>query len=541
MNYEISVLTILVAILWFGSASLDYSEFCYIWQLKEYRWDRIKDFFNTKQGRDFRFSYQLFWRSLAAFILFLWPINQTEIFEYILLVFFAVDWALAVRKKRNLKLRFPRKTKKAVAIIAFSLAIEGILIISSSDKMIILGLIIARFFILSGAVSFFNKLTVILKKIYIRRATKKMLNYPNLTVIGITGSFGKTTTKEYLAHILSGKCNVARTPLHVNTEIGVAQYILRTDFRGMEVFVVEMGAYRVGEIKQICDIVRPKIGVLLAINEQHLSLFGSIENTQKAKYELLQCLPPDGLAVVNNDNIYCRGLLDTIRCETKTFGLEEEFKPNFLIEDIYKDNKGEIGLSFRGKYQDENFRIKTSIVMSYSVFNVAPGVIIARHLGLSWLEINERTGSLSLASAGVKTFIHKKCVVIDDSYNSNPAGFKAALDFLSEFSSGKKRIVVTRGMLELGSRSDELHEIVGGEIAFSADQLVIISPDYAIPLSRGVGSKYQTEIILKYRPEALMDFLEPLKNQDCVILLENRLPISVYKNFIKDFSPLRNF
>lgn len=540
MNYEISILNIVLGVLWLGSALIDYAEFCYVWQLKEYRWDRIKDFFNTKQGRTFRFSYPLFWRSIIAFVLFLWPINQIDMFKYVLIVFFISDLVFAFYKKINLKLRHPRKTKKALAIIVFSLLVEGSVIVFSEDVVIILALIIIRFFLLSGVVSFFNKITFVLKKIYIRRATHKMTNYPNLLVIGITGSFGKTTTKEYLAHILSSKCQVARTPLHVNTEIGVAQYILRTDFDGIDIFVVETGAYRVGEIKQICDIVRPKIGVLIAINEQHLSLFGSIENTQKAKYELLLSLPVDGLAIVNSDNKYCRELLSTINCKVRTFGMESEFNPSLLIEDVFKEDKDKMSLTFRGKYNNENFKINTSAIASYNITNIAPCVIIARHFGMSWESINEGTRSLALAPAGVKTFLHDKCIVIDDSYNSNPAGFKAALDFLCEFPSSKKRIVVTRGMLELGDKSDELHEIVGGEVAFSADQLVIISPDYTVPLSRGVGSKYQTEIILKYQPEVLFEFLESLKNEDCVVLLENRLPVMVYKNFMKDFTPYQS-
>lgn len=540
MNYQISILNIILGALWLGSALVDYAEFCYVCQLKEYRWDRIKDFFNTEQGRNFRFSYPLFWRSIIAFVLFLWPINQIDVFEYILIVFFSSDLVYALYKKFNLRLRHPKKTKKALSIIAFSLMIEGSVILFSDDLVIILALVMVRFFLLSGVVSFFNKLTFLLKKVYIRRATFKMIGYPNLLVIGITGSFGKTTTKEYLAHILSSKYQVARTPLHVNTEIGVAKYILGTDFDGLDVFVVEMGAYRIGEIKQICDIVRPKIGVLLAINEQHLSLFGSIENTQKAKYELLLSLPANGLAIVNSDNKYCRELLNTINCEVKTFGMESEFNPSLLIEDVFKEDKDKMSLTFRGKYNNENFKINTSAIASYNITNIAPCVIIARHFGMSWESINERTRSLALAPAGVKTFLHDKCIVIDDSYNSNPAGFKAALDFLCEFPSSKKRIVVTRGMLELGDKSDELHEIVGGEVAFSADQLVIISPDYTVPLSRGVGSKYQTEIILKYQVEALFEFLESAKKKDCVILLENRLPVMVYKTFMKDFVPYQN-
>jgi len=129
-------------------------------------------------------------------------------------------------------------------------------------------------------------------------------------VIGITGSYGKSSTKEFLATILSAKYKVCKTSANRNSEIGVAETVLRELKPEHEIFIVEMGAYRTGEIKAICDIVHPTIGVLTAVSEQHLALFGSLEATKKAKYELIEALPENGIAIFNADNRATRELAE---------------------------------------------------------------------------------------------------------------------------------------------------------------------------------------------------------------------------------------
>ena len=154
------------------------------------------------------------------------------------------------------------------------------------------------------------------------KSDKQTAQYPDLTVIGITGSYGKSSVKEFLGHFLETEFSVIKTPRNTNTEIGVAQFVLASNFADKDVFIVEMGAYRPGEIKLICDMVRPSIGVLTVIAEQHLSLFGSIKNIQSAKYELLRSLPTNGFAVTNADNAYCTELLDTLDGSARSKHLE---------------------------------------------------------------------------------------------------------------------------------------------------------------------------------------------------------------------------
>jgi UDP-N-acetylmuramoyl-tripeptide--D-alanyl-D-alanine ligase len=286
---------------------------------------------------------------------------------------------------------------------------------------------------------------------------------------------------------------------------------------------VEMGAYRIGEIKRICEMVKPKIGILTAISEQHLALFGDIKKTQQAKYELLLSLPTDGLAVVNSDNIYCRENLEQVKAPVLTFGVESENNPTYLVKDI---KSGLCGTTWRRSINASETAVESPLIGEHTVMNVAPCVLVALHMKMSDTQINNQIKTLS---TNIK--ISESCgrTVIDDSYNSNPVGFRAALDILNKFPSERQRIVITRGMLELGEKSDDLHEKIAEDISLVADELVVVTKDFVKPLKDGLLDKYRTNFVLKDDPNQLLEYVKNLRSTNCVILLENRVPRSVRK------------
>lgn len=519
----ITPINLFIAFLWFLSAIVDYADFCYIWQLKEYRWDRMRDFLSTEQGKYYWIRWQLLWRSLIAIIIFFWPFNDDLTIKYILIVLFAADMLRASYKLFKNELRHPKPTKKAIILVLLSAGVEGILFILTRDWTIFLLLLIIRFFILSGVIFFLNRFTDAIKTFYIKKARQKLAAYSKLVVIGVTGSYGKTTVKNYLNHILSKKLKVIATPEHTNTDIGIAKVILNKDFSDKDVFIVEMGAYRVGEIKNICDMIAPKIGILTGINEQHLSLFGSIEKTKQAKFELLQALPKDGLAVVNCDNPHCREKLDEIGAEILTFGIDSDCYPTLLI----KETKANLyGLSCRGEINSQEFSFEAPVVGEYNAMNFAPCFLVALNLGLTMEEIKEGIKSITTEAKILK---YGNCDVINDSYNSNPDGFRAALEILNKFPSDRKRIIITRGMLELGEKSDEIHEKIAEEIELVADELVVITKDFAAPMRKALDDKYRTNFVLKENPCELLEYVKGLKETNSVILIENRVPAILMK------------
>ena len=286
-----------------------------------------------------------------------------------------------------------------------------------------------------------------------------------------------------------------------------------------------MGAYRIGEIQAICNMVHPTIGILTAIAPQHVSLFGSMKNIQQAKFELLRALPADGLAVTNVDNAYCRELLHTLDMPTRTFGSDEEYDPNVRIQDVQNTADGiSFSVSWDGQFREATL----PIFGKHNVFNIIPSAIVAKYIGMSRNDIDSAIAKIKPGQGMIRTSTYGNTIILNDSYNSNPEGFKAALDVLNTFSSDKKRIVITRGMLELGEQSDEIHEQVGGEISFVADELVIISRNAADSLSSGVVGKYNTNIQYIYDQATLLEYLKTIKDMNAVVLLESRMPSFVY-------------
>ncbi|MEK7203170.1 MAG: Mur ligase family protein [Patescibacteria group bacterium] len=513
----------LIFFFWLASALTDYSEFCYFWQLKEYRLDRFKDFLSTQQGKNFIKSYKILWRFLfILLILVFWLIIKIIILKYIVILILLFELILNLLKLLKHNLQRPKLTVKSGLIIFFAILIEGGLILLTTQWLIIVLLLAIRFDIICLVISAFALPTKWIKRYYIQKAKKKLAFYFNLTTIGITGSYGKTTVKHFLAHILSAKYNVIKTPKNINTDIGIAKFILKTDFSKTDIFIVEMAAYRAGEIKIICEMVKPQIGILTAINEQHLQLFGNIKNTQKAKYELLRALPKNGLAIINFDNFYCREYAEKLECAVQTFGTQQKRNPDYLIQNIRTtyDNKIVFTGLMKNRGQDE---IISEIIGKHNAINIAPCVLIADYLGIEKNKILKQCETLKLPQSTLQIYNYGQSIILDDTYNSNPSGFSAGLNVLKNYSSEYKKIVITRGMLELGKKSKEIHKKIGAKIATIADELIIIKPDFVNFLSQGAGDEYRVKIILQYNQQKLLNYIKTLKNKKCAVLLENRM------------------
>lgn len=473
---------------WGGIMVFDTLEFCALWQLKEYRFDRLRDFFTSNEGRRFVLRYQFFWRTVLAIIVLFWPFHDTETLRIFFIGLVAADLMRIGFSRAQKSVRRPVFTGKAVLLIVAAGATEVGAIAAVSDWGALPAFLIFRFFLFSVWVEIFRIPTFFLKRRIIRRAEAKLRAFPRLLVIGVTGSYGKTSVKNALHHVLSGSFKTIATPDHVNTDIGVAQYILRTDFSDSDAFIVEMGAYRRGEIQAICDLVHPTIGVLTAISPQHLSLFGSMQNIQSAKYELLRSLPSDGLAVVNGENSYCTEPAATLKARVVFFSP---------------------GADIRSA-------------------TVAPCRIIAEYLGMS-RETTERQIAI-LPAVSFSTLAYGQATIIDDSYNSNPDGFLAALRFLDEYAGNRPRVVVTRGMIELGEKSDELHRMIGTEISKRADRVILVNRD-AEKIFTETLSGSKTALHVCRNTKELLSALRAWKQTPAVILIENRVPKLVKQEF----------
>ncbi|HEY9077986.1 MAG TPA: UDP-N-acetylmuramoyl-tripeptide--D-alanyl-D-alanine ligase [Anaerolineaceae bacterium] len=292
----------------------------------------------------------------------------------------------------------------------------------------------------------------------------------NLRVIGITGSVGKSTTKELVAEVLSQRYRTLKSPGNLNNEIGLPLTILQLGF-GYERAVVEMGFYVLGEISFLCEIAKPQVGILTNIGTVHAERAGSQEVIARGKAELVQALPPapDGVAILNYDDERVRQMASLTQARVIYYGLSPQ--AHLWADEI--EGLGLEGIRFRIHHQHESISIQVPLIGQHSVHTALRAVAAGLVEGLTWDQIVSglQQGHSQLRLAAVRT--HNGALILDDTYNASPESTLAALNLLAEMS-GKRRIAVLGEMLELGPYELEGHEKVGVRAASVVDYLITV-------------------------------------------------------------------
>ena len=388
-----------------------------------------------------------------------------------------------------------------------------------------------------------------INRTYRLKARRKLARFKPM-VVGITGSYGKTSTKYFAEALMESRFRVLKTRASFNTLLGVCRVVNEELGPEHEVLIVEMGAYRRGEIRDMARFVRPTIGVLTAIGPQHLERFGSIETIEKAKFELLEALPDGGTAVVNNDAPRVRRLADDLAGgsgrgprggsadesadglagrnhgpQVRRYGMDVSAgELDLAAEEV---RHGPDGLSFtlveRGGARTP---VKTRLIGLHNVSNILASALVARTAGSSMREIAGAIGRLQPVPHRLETHTGPDGVtIVDDAYNSNPIGAANALDTLNEFDTGRK-ILVTPGMVELGAEQDARNQEFGVKAAAVCDFVILVGPNQTAAIRRGLESAgFAAERITSARN--LTDGLAAMRGivrAGDVVLFENDLP-----------------
>ncbi|MBQ6804629.1 MAG: UDP-N-acetylmuramoyl-tripeptide--D-alanyl-D-alanine ligase [Clostridia bacterium] len=379
-------------------------------------------------------------------------------------------------------------------------------------------LLLPLFVALSGILALPIEKTIF--HLYFRDAEKKLLENDKLIRIGITGSYGKTSTKFILNTILSQKFNVLATPASFNTPMGVTRIIRERLTPSHQIFIGEMGARHVGEIKELARLVHPTIGILTAVGPQHLDTFRTIERIEKTKYELIDALPEDGFAVFSHDGAIVTKLHDKTQKPKALVGTENG---DVWAENVHVSPEGShFTLQIRGW---EPMECVTPLLGEHNIQNILMACAVARHLGMNREQIARGIAALRpvehrlqlLRSAGGIT-------VIDDAFNTNPRSSKEALKVLSSFPG--RRIIVTPGMVELGTEEDRYNYEFGLAMADAVDIAVLVGKKHTLPIQKGLKEKgFPEENIhaVASLDEALAFNRENLRPGD-VVMYENDLP-----------------
>ncbi len=548
---------LILSFLWFIRETKAILFWLYLWQLKEYRISRFLAHFQTEKGKKLVFNKLVIFK---VFLLVVWIAMEyisvgfgffDMVHDFILIfsvvMLFVVYFFEGIKAASNyisgkfLKPVFTRKIQFLVFILlAFTIA--SLLFMMLSFKRPLVGLLafdILTPLIISVIIFIFQPLTVLGRNQIIKKAKRKRAEFKDLLVVGITGSYGKTSTKEFLATILAEKFNVLKTKEHQNTEIGVSQCILNDLKPEHEIFICEMGAYKRGEIKLLGDITKPKIGILTGINEQHLATFGSQENIIKAKYELIESLPEDGLAIFNGDNKYCLEFYKKTMIKKRLYGLQSLIsgKPPDIWAHNVKAEKDFI--TFKAYSKDDSADFKVNVFGAQNVLNILGAVAVAKELGMGFEEIARACQKIEPGQSGMQL---KKGInglnIIDASYSANPTGVISHLEYLKIW--GGKKVIVMPCLIELGSSSIEVHKRIGQKIGEVCDLSIITTKERFKEIKEGALNALFIE-----NPKEILEKIRTFfrKNLDSssssefkgfcqegdVVLLESRVPRELMK------------
>ncbi|MDP2661023.1 MAG: UDP-N-acetylmuramoyl-tripeptide--D-alanyl-D-alanine ligase [Dehalococcoidia bacterium] len=335
----------------------------------------------------------------------------------------------------------------------------------------------------------------------------------SVNVVGVTGSVGKSSTKELIASVLSTRFRVLKNEGNLNTEIGLPMVILGLD-SSIEQMVLEMGMYGPGEIRQLCEIARPNIGVVTNVGHSHLERLGSLEDVTSAKKELVECLPETGVAILNGDDPLVRAMGANLRARALTFGLDPAL-------DIWADgleSKGLEGISFILHHGQDSVPMKVRLLGRHSVHTALAAAAVGIAEGLTWVEI---TAGLEKAQEFrlLPTPGLRGSLIIDDSYNASPASTLAALDLLSEIEG--RKIAVLGDMRELGPYEVEGHLRVGKRAAHVVDILVVLGEKAALAGNEAAAAGAHV-VFASSREEASARLLNILQEGDVVLVKGSR-------------------
>lgn len=362
-----------------------------------------------------------------------------------------------------------------------------------------------------------------IKKGYERKSKKKLNSMNNLTIIGITGSYAKTSTKNFLNQILSTKFNVYASPSSFNTPMGLSKVILTELNQTHQIFIAEMGAIRRGDIKEICDFVKPNIAIITAIGEQHLTTFKTKENIKNTKFELIESLDKNGKAFFNVNSSDVEDLFNKCQLESKQAIKLNDKSLKFSAFDIFANDEG---LKFKLKLDKEIIECSTKILGEHNIENIVTASSVAYTLGVPAKKIAQAISKLEPASHRLElSKAENGVIIIDDSFNANIVGTKMALKTLAYFEK-RRKVIVTPGLVELGDREAEINEQFGKDISKVCDIVIIVNKNNASAIKSGLDSQNFNQDNI-YMVDTLADATKlfgTLLRRGDVVLLENDLP-----------------
>ncbi len=457
-------------------------------------------------------------------------------YKYAAMLFNSLYFIIAIfsiTKNNRKATKIPLKYTSRIIRLYLTFTIIYVVLISlmminfNSDYLIVYYIILALFSYFNNLVMLFgNLINVPIEKVignhYKKMAKKKLNSLTHMDVIGITGSYGKTSSKNILCTVLNSKYNAFMTPKNYNTPFGLTLTINNELDKFNDYFIAEMGACKKGEIKELCHLVKPKYGIITKIGLAHLETFKSEENIIKTKFELIESLPHDGVGILNMDDPKQVNYQIKNDCKILWIGINNKKADVYATNIKLENNKTTFDCHFKG--DKKKYQFTTNLLGQANIYNILASIALGSYLGISKKELQNAVKIVKPVEHRLELKKYYDMYLIDDAYNANIDGAKMALDVL-KLTNGKK-IVISSGIIELGSKSYEINKELGKYMYNTCDEVILIGKEQTRPIYDGlIEKKFNKENI--HILNNIMDsftLLNELKDKNTYVLLQSDLP-----------------
>lgn len=497
----------------------------HLWWRKEYRLDRMRIHVRSPQGAKTILGKQ---QMIALAFLGLWLVPGLAQWSIAGLAAFGVGsgiWSYRNARSYQIPPRSPKVYMLFLAMVAFvcTMVLAGLPVLIALAVSDVLLLPYTTLCVL-----FISIPTRVYHAYTISRSVRMLRSHTPMQVVGITGSFGKTSVKEYLATIVSTHLPTLATKASMNSPIGIAERILTALDPKQSIFVVEMGAYRPGEIQKMSAMVRPEIGILTAINVQHQDLFRTLETTMKAKYELVQGLVGRRIVIANLDDTRVSIMAKRAQhdgCTVWGYSMDETCVRPAFVERLFVAKHivfSHTGISFHAQSQNQRANVTAPLLGKYQVGNVLAAIAGACACGMTLPDACRAASQVRAAKhvmqvvAGVRG-----ATFIDDTFNNNPDAAKAAIEYLSHATGNK--ILVFQPMIELGTYAESAHRDVGQYAAsHKIDAVILTNASYLDAFRQGAKTVSDTCDILVMNPTHAAQYITSHIGKKSAVLFKGK-------------------
>ena len=495
--------------------------------LEDKNYDLKRLFFHLKETRKGRSIFFGAGSILKWGLIFLYSSTITydkfdPIYHAIVFVFYLILALSNLIKIYNRNLELPSISVNTISIILFAIFAEVILMLFSPLDQFLWLLIIDKllFIFIIFSVLFLSVFFDFSSDLLINRASERMQESKKLFPIAVVGSYGRGSTKEFIARILSLKFKVLSTKDSFNNATGIARTVISDLTPSKQIFIAEMDDYKMHDIGEMMAFISPKISVVCGINSQKMSYFQKIDNIVNSKFEAVEFLPKDGVAIFNGDSEYCRALFD--RTTNKKFIYSWEAGNDLSGIKAYGISENKYSLSFSVSMFGKKYKIgNVKLLGKHNIENLLPAIFIGIYMGIDFALIRKLLQEVKPLPGAMEPKVHKNgASLINDTYNANINSVLSALSYMKLYKG--KKILVLEPLLELGGSAASEHESLGKEIGKVCDYVFLTNNNYFKSITKGIKEARSSCKCIIESPAGIIKFVNKNVKREDVVVFEGR-------------------